>query len=414
MTHPAPLVSVLVPLPPSPAAALEALEALAGLPEAPAHEVLLLVDAGGTLDDLLSRVAGDVEVVRVDHRGGLAGAIAAGVARASAPVIALVRDGAQVTPGWLGALHEALDGDPGLAVATSVTVDDPVGRSPVAALGLGCWRLPLTRAIGEGVLTGRGRLDDDLVIAALCVALAADGHVAAAPRAVLQRTGGRTAAAAARGAFKYGAAPELTIVVPTLDAAGDRVRACIRALQDHTDAPHEIVVVDNGSPPQGFTAPVNAGLRAGRGTYLVVCNDDVEVLPGWWPPLRARLAVGAGGDVPQAEVVFPLTVDGAMRDDFAAWCFAMHRGALERFGVAPDEFLDPALKVWFQDTDLLARLRAAGVPPVLVRESRIRHGLSETVGTADPSLRAWIDAQIARDRAAFEARYGSGVSGAAH
>ncbi|PTL59132.1 glycosyltransferase family 2 protein [Paraconexibacter algicola] len=408
-----PLISVLVPLPPSPAAALAALEAIAGLPEAPAHEVLLLVDAGGTLDDLLARVAGDVEVVRVDHRTGLAGAIAAGTARAAAPTVGLVRDAAHVTPGWLAALHHALDADPALAVATAVTAEDPGGTSPVAALALACRREALGRAVAAGVLAARGRIADDLVLPALCVALAADGRVEPVPRAVVQRVGGRTAAAAARGAWKYGAAPELTVVIPTLDAAGDRLRACVRALQQHTDAPHEIVVVDNGSPPQGFTAPVNAGLRAGRGTYLVVCNDDVEVLPGWWPPLRARLTVGSGGEIPPAEVVFPMTVDGAMREDFAAWCFALHRGTLDRHGVAPGEFLDPGLKVWYQDTDLLARLRAAGVPPVLVRESRIRHGLSETVGTADPSLRAWIDAQIARDRAAFEARHGSSVPGAA-
>jgi hypothetical protein len=50
---------------------------------------------------------------------------------------------------------------------------------------------------------------------------------------------------------------------------------------------------------------------------------------------------------------------------------------------------------------------------VLVERSRIRHGLSLTVATTEPELRAWIDAQILRDKAAFEARWGSGVAGAA-
>jgi len=397
-----PVISVIVPLPPSPSAALGALEALAGLPVDPAHEVLLVVDAGGALDDLLARVGGDVEVVRVDRRGGFGAAIAAGVVHASAPYVAIVRDSAHVTPGWLAALHAALDHDPGVTVATSVCHDDAATR-PVAALALGCRRDALTIAVGTGALEA----PDDLVVPAICTALAGEGRVIRVPGAVVRRAGARSAAA--RGAWKYGAAPELTIVIPTLDAAGDRVRACIRAIQANTDAPHEIVVVDNGSPPQGFSAPVNAGLRAGRGTYLVVCNDDVEVLPGWWPPLRARLDDGS----PPAEVVFPLTVDGAMREDFAAWCFALRRGTLDRFSVAPGEFFDPQLKVWFQDTDLLVRLREAGVPPVLVREAHIRHGLSETVGTADPSLRAWIDAQIQRDKATFESRHGGGVRGAA-
>jgi GT2 family glycosyltransferase len=210
----------------------------------------------------------------------------------------------------------------------------------------------------------------------------------------------------ARGTVSHGGTPELTVVIPTLDAAGDRLRRCVAAIQAATDVAHEIVVVDNGSPPQGFTAPVNAGLRAGRGRYLVVCNDDVEVLPGWWEPLRASLDAGAA-------VAFPRTVDGAMRDDFAAWCFALTRDTLERFAVAPGEFLDPDLVVWYQDTDLLQRLREAGRPPVLVPEAAIRHGLSETVQTDDPALRAWIAEQIGRDKQAFEAKHGLAIAGAA-
>jgi GT2 family glycosyltransferase len=102
-----------------------------------------------------------------------------------------------------------------------------------------------------------------------------------------------------------------------------------------------------------------------------------------------------------------------MRTDFAAWCFAMSRRTLERFSVAPGEFFDQALRVWFQDTDLLVRLRAAGTPPRLVPASTIRHGLSRTVASPDPALRAWVDAQIRRDKAAFEARHGTAVAGAA-
>jgi GT2 family glycosyltransferase len=209
---------------------------------------------------------------------------------------------------------------------------------------------------------------------------------------------------AARGVF--GARPELSIVIPTLDAASERVRACVAAVQATVEAPHEIILIDNGAPPQGFTAPVNAGLRAARGDYLLVMNDDVEPLPGWWPPLRERLEAGAS-------VVFPLTEDGPMRHDFAAWCFAMSRATLETHGVAAGEFFDPQLVVWYQDTDLLERLRQAGCPPVCVPASRIRHGLSETVASEDPALRAWIQRQVAADRVAFEAKHGAHVAGAA-
>jgi GT2 family glycosyltransferase len=191
---------------------------------------------------------------------------------------------------------------------------------------------------------------------------------------------------------------ELTVVVPTLDATAPRVRDCLAAIAANTPAPHQVVILDNGSPPQGFSAPVNAGLRAVDTPYAVVMNDDVEVLDGWWEPLRAALDEGAF-------VVFPQTVGGAMREDFAAWCFALGAGTIAEMSHAPGEFFDPALRVWFQDTDLLVRLRAIGRPPQLVRESRIRHALSATVRTEDPALRAWIDRTIAADKAAFARKH---------
>jgi GT2 family glycosyltransferase len=195
-----------------------------------------------------------------------------------------------------------------------------------------------------------------------------------------------------------GEQPELTVVIPTLDATSERLRACVAAVQASTEAAHEIVIVDNGCPPQGFAAPVNAGLRAARTPYVVVMNDDVEPLAGWWPPLRAAIDAGIA-------VACPLTVDGAMRFDFPAWCFAMGRDAVEQFSHEPGEFFDPELVLWYQDTDLLYRLRLAGRPPLVVESSHIRHGLSQSVGSEDAELSAWIKVKVAADRERFIAKH---------
>jgi hypothetical protein len=40
-----------------------------------------------------------------------------------------------------------------------------------------------------------------------------------------------------------------------------------------------------------------------------------------------------------------------------------------------------------------------------VEGSRIRHGLSETVASDDPELRAWVAAEVARDREQFLAKH---------
>lgn len=368
--------SVIVPLRGGADQALRCFEALAALPPEPAFEVIVVDDASADLAPLLGRLGGEVTVVRSERRLGFAGAAALGAERARGEVLALVRDGAEVCHGWLAPLVRAL-ADPDVAVATSACAHPAAARA-----------LAIRRADAP-VLEGLSSLPEELQAAALCVEL---GRVLAVPASELRPP----APVAARRA--PGEGPELTIVIPTLDAASARVRACVSTLQEVTDAPHEIVIVDNGAPPQGFTAPVNAGLRAARGRYAVVMNDDVEVLPGWWPPLREALDAGAA-------VAFPLTIEGAARRDFAAWCFALTRATLEDFSHEPGEFLDPGLVVWFQDTDLHSRLRAAGRPPLLVEQSRIRHGHSETVASDDPALKAWIADRIARDREAFLAKH---------
>jgi GT2 family glycosyltransferase len=372
--------TVVVHLQGGPEQALRCFESLAMLPPEPEHEVIVVDDASVGLDDLLARLEGDVNVIGMEHRSGFAKSIERAAREARGEVLVMLRGAPEVSQGWLAPLVSAVSRD-GLAGAASVTAGDP-GAHVVAAYALAA---PLTRVLSMPAAP------DELAMAALCMTLAGDGgKVAQVPGSTLIAPGTRMGAARRAP----GDNPELTIVIPTLDAASERVRACVSAIQARTEGPYEIVLLDNGAPPQGFTAPVNSGLRAARGRYAVVMNDDVEVLPGWWPPLREALDAGAS-------VSFPVTIDGAMRTDFAAWCFAVSRGALERFEAEPGEFFDPRFSVWYQDTDLLATLRAAGCPPVCVEGSHIRHGLSETVASDDPELRAWISAEVARDREAF-------------
>ena len=383
-------VSIIAVLDGGPERALRCLSALAAVPDDPRHEVVLVDDASVGLEELFARVGGDATVVRTETRAGAAIALGRGATVAAGDVLVLLRDAPEVTPDFLRPLVDALR-DPAVAAAVSAS-----GGAPVTAHAVAVRRDDLRRA--GGVPTA----PDGFEVAALLTALARIGRVEEIATSVVTPPGSRTVGLRQRP----GAAPDLTIVIPTLDAASERVRRCVAAVQRTTDVAHEIVIVDNGAPPQGFAAPVNAGLRAARTPYAVVMNDDVEPLAGWWQPLREALDAGAA-------VAFPMTVDGAMRHDFAAWCFGVTRTTLDEFSVAPGEFLDPELVVWYQDTDLLQRLRAAGRPPILVSEARIRHGLSETVATEDPVLRAWLNQQVAADKAAFERKHGHSVPGAA-
>src|SRR5438876_1190798 len=81
------------------------------------------------------------------------------------------------------------------------------------------------------------------VFGALALSLAARGaRVEAIGASAITAPSTRTGA----GRRGPGEAPELTIVIPTLDAASERVRACIAAVQARTEVAHEIVIVDNG------------------------------------------------------------------------------------------------------------------------------------------------------------------------
>ena len=374
--------TVVVHLQGGPEQALRCFESLAMLPPEPEHEVIVVDDASVGLDDLLARLEGDVKVISMEHRAGLSRSIERAAAEAAGEVLVMLRGAPEVAHGWLAPLVEAVASGR-LGAAASVTVGDP-GSHLVSAHALAVKR---DRALNMPAVS------DEHVFAALCVVL--DGRAEQLSTSTLVAPGTRMGAARRAP----GEDPELTIVIPTLDAASERVRACVSAVHRATaEAPYEIVLVDNGAPPQGFTGPVNSGLRAARGRYAVVMNDDVEVLPGWWPPLRDALDAGAS-------VSFPVTIDGTMRTDFAAWCFAVSRESLERFESERGEFFDPRFRVWYQDTDLLARLRDAGTPPVCVEGSQIRHGLSETVASDDPELKAWIAQEVARDRDAFVTKH---------
>ncbi len=386
---------MIVPLQGGPEQALRCFQSLATLPPEPEHEVIVVDDASVGLDELLGRLGGDVTVITLDRRHGFAGAVNGALERAGGEVAVMLRGAPEVGHGWLGPLVDAILGGR-LDGAASVTPGADC-EHPVAAHAF---------AVAAGRLRASGGLPvvpDALAIAALCAEIAAGGgRLGTVGESTVAAPGTRIGAARR----VPGEDPELTIVIPTLDAASERVRGCVAAVQRATDAAYEIVLVDNGAPPQGFTAPVNAGLRAARGRYAVVMNDDVEVLPGWWPPLREALDAGAS-------VTFPVTVEGGMRTDFAAWCFAASRDTLEQFEVEPGEFFDPRFRVWFQDTDLLERLRSAGRPPQLVEASRIRHGLSQTVASDDPQLRAWIQAEVIRDRDNYTRKHGPGALTAA-
>jgi glycosyltransferase involved in cell wall biosynthesis len=102
-----------------------------------------------------------------------------------------------------------------------------------------------------------------------------------------------------------------SIIIPRCDPL-EVTRRCITALRRHTRQRWELIVVDDGSTDEtsaylasvrdaapmpvtviadatsrGLPATINQGLRAARGEYLVVPNNDVVVTDGWLGQLIA-------------------------------------------------------------------------------------------------------------------------------
>lgn len=99
------------------------------------------------------------------------------------------------------------------------------------------------------------------------------------------------------------ALPELSVVIPTLDAAAT-LPACLRAL---AGAPAEIIVADAGSrdptaalaralgarvlqAPRGRGPQLAAGIAASSAPWLLLLHADTRLQPGWQPAARAHIA----------------------------------------------------------------------------------------------------------------------------
>jgi hypothetical protein len=347
-----------------------------------------MVGLDQVLEEVFDGFPGDTSMIRNERREGLISCARRAADEAKGNIVVLLSDTAELDSPALGPLLAALDELEVAAAAASLPLQPD--SHPVCTHALA-----LRRRDALGLRAPGARPGSEL--AAICMELASSGRKVVTVAGSVARPA-RPRDSLARASL--GASPEVTIVIPTLDAASERVNRCVRAVQTRTQVPHQIVLIDNGAPPQGFTAPVNAGLRAVETPYAVVMNDDVEPQSGWWPPLKEALDQGAA-------VAFPLTEGTWFRTDFSAWCFALDRVTLDEMSHGPGEFFDPAFRVWYQDTDLLTRLRALDRPPQLVRDSHVRHGLSKTVESDDAELRAWVDRAIEEDREAFQLKHPS-------
>ncbi len=230
----------------------------------------------------------------------------------------------------------------------------------------------------------------------------------------------------------------VTIVIPTRDRA-DLLGGCLSSIFEHTvDVHFDVIVVDNGSTelatrelldawrhreperlrvivddgPFNYSRLNNTAVRHSSGTFIVLLNNDTEVItPDWLAAMlgqarRSQIgAVGAlllypdqtvqhggvllGGVLGLAGHAYrhtsPETAQAtpALQLDtnyvaVTGACLMVERSKFDQVGG-----LDEALAVAYNDVDLCAKLKAAGYRNVLVPRARLVHHESKTRGLDD-------------------------------
>lgn len=215
---------------------------------------------------------------------------------------------------------------------------------------------------------------------------------------------------------------DVSVIIPNWNGAA-MLRRTLVCLARQSEAPAEIIVVDNGSVDdsaavireaearlislpenRGFSAAVNEGIRSARGEWVAILNNDVETDPEWLGTLLRR-AIAQDAWFATGKLISsdrPTHLDGAWdaicrgacawrcgaqrqdgpqwnaerRIQFAPFTAALFRAELFR-RVGP---LDETFESYLEDVDFGMRCAIRGYSGVYVPAATARHKGSATLG----------------------------------
>jgi len=251
--------------------------------------------------------------------------------------------------------------------------------------------------------------------------------------------------------------PVLSIIVLNWNL-GQMTQECLASIRTHTlNVAYEIIVVDNGSRPDEksivrdaclrhnarlielnqnlfFGEANNIGAEAARGDVILLLNNDVLVTPGYIAPLLHALETAHRAGAVGAELRYPdgrlQEVGGYVRQDgwtirhglghppadilsrpglhiadyCSAACLMLRRDVFLAAG-GFDPLFDPG---YFEDVDLMLRLRAGGLFTYCCAGTAVIHRESATARTIWSNPRR--AAIIHRNHRKFVERWGKFVA----
>lgn len=194
----------------------------------------------------------------------------------------------------------------------------------------------------------------------------------------------------------------------------DLLKHCVESVLTHTRVPSRLIVVDNASSDpevirfieslegndtvsiekifsdenSGFAAGINKGMKISEAPYVCLLNNDCLVTDGWLGEMIhvAETSSGIGMVNPQSNTFGSVPGDGISIDSHAlklkdkgdsyieigyaiGFACLIKREVIDRVG-----YLDEAYKgVCYEDSDLSARAREAGLIPVIAESAYVFH-----------------------------------------
>ncbi len=225
--------------------------------------------------------------------------------------------------------------------------------------------------------------------------------------------------------------PQVTVVIPNWNGAV-HLPTCLDSLRRQTFRDFEVIVVDNGSTDgslallardypevqvlalgenRGFAGACNAGMRAARGEFLVLLNNDTEADPRWLEEVVAafrrhpeaglvaskmrlfdrRDVLHTAGDYyrvdgrPGNRGVWETDVGQYDREEYVfsacGGSAAYRRAMLDEIGLLDEDFFYSC-----EDVDLAWRAQLAGWRCVYAPRAVVYHKLSATGGGVTASF----------------------------
>jgi GT2 family glycosyltransferase len=272
-------------------------------------------------------------------------------------------------------------------------------------------------------------------------------------------------------AFPEVESPKVSVIIPAHDRVKVTYYALCALLVAHNSARFEVIVVDDGSSdatthledivtgirvvrtpePQRFIRACNAGVAQARGEYVVLLNNDTEPTVGWLDTLLDAFDRFEGVGLAGSKLLFP---DGTLQEaggivwgtgdpwnygngenpwdprfcyarqaDYLSGAALMTTRAIWDHVGGLSDYLEP---MYFEDTDLAFKVRAAGFKTYFVPASIVYHFEGTTCGT-DPATgfkryqdinrpkfkRRWAGqfAQFGKDKARADLEKDRGIAG---